>query len=127
MFHITKSTKSFEETISSLTNALAIRKFGVLSIIPLSEKFLAKGLPFEGRITILDVCNPVEAYEVHSIDPLAVNFLPCKFIIRENDSGVSIEMIRPTEMIKMMGNPLLTEFAQKIEDILIGVVQTLES
>lgn len=123
MFTITKSSKGFEETIESLSKGLADRQFGILSTIPLSEKFVAKGLPFEGRITILDVCNPLEAYKVYSIDPLAVNFLPCKFIIREDNTGVSIEMIRPTALIKLMDNPELTAFAQKIEDVLIEVVK----
>ena len=100
MFHIIKASSSFEETIQELTKALSERQFGILSTIPLSEKFVAKGLPFEGRITILDVCNPLEAYKVYSIDPLAVNFLPCKFIVREDATGVSVEMIRPTAMIQ---------------------------
>ena len=123
MFHIVKSSKSFEETINNLTKVLADRQFGILSIIPLSEKFVAKGLPFVGRITILDVCNPLEAYEIHSIDPLAVNFLPCKFVIREDAFSVSVEMIRPTELIKWMNNPELTAFAKKIEAVLIEATQ----
>lgn len=125
MFHIIKSSVSFEETIQELTKALSERQFGVLSTIPLSEKFVAKGLPFEGRITILDVCNPLEAYKVYSIDPLAVNFLPCKFIIREDAAAVTVEMIHPTAMIQLMNNPELTTFAQKIEDALIEVTQQL--
>ena len=125
MFHITKSSKSFEETIVNLTKALTDHQFGVLSTIPLSEKFVAKGLPFEGRITILDVCNPLEAYKVYTIDPLAVNFLPCKFIVREDSAGVRVEMIRPTELIELMNNPELTTFAQKIEDVLIEVTKAL--
>ena len=43
MFHITQSSKSFEETIINLTKALTDHQFGVLSTIPLSEKFVAKG------------------------------------------------------------------------------------
>lgn len=125
MFHITKSSKSFEETIVNLTKALTDHQFGVLSTIPLSDKFIAKGLPFEGRITILDVCNPLEAYKVYTIDPLAVNFLPCKFIVREDSAGVRVEMIRPTELIELTKNPELTTFAQKIEDVLIEVTKVL--
>ncbi len=125
MFHITQSPKSFEETITRLTQVLTEHQFGVLSTIPLSEKFVAKGLPFEGRISILDVCNPLEAYKVYSIDPLAVNFLPCKFIVREDEQGVWVEMIRPTALIKLMDNPELTSFAQKIEDVLIEVTKRI--
>jgi hypothetical protein len=34
-------------------------------------------------------------------------------------------MIRPTELIKLMNNPELTTFAQKIEDVLIEVTKAL--
>ena len=73
----------------------------------------------------MDVCNPLEAYKVYTIDPLAVNFLPCKFIVREDSAGVRVEMIRPTELIMLMNNPELTTFAQKIEDVLIEVTKAL--
>lgn len=116
---------TFDETIERLTKGLADQKFGVLSTIPLSDKFIDKGIEFKGRIKILDVCNPIEAYSVYKIDPLAINFLPCKFVVREENNKVTIEMIRPTEMISLMNNELLTRFASTIEIKLIEVVRNL--
>ncbi len=116
---------SFDETIEKLTKNLAEEKFGVLSTIPLSEKFRDKGLDFEGRLTILDVCNPIEAFSVYKIDPLAVNFLPCKFVIRESNRQVTIEMIRPTDLIALMPNESLLKFARVIEDKLIAVCTSI--
>jgi uncharacterized protein (DUF302 family) len=58
---------------------------------------------------------------VYKIDPLAVNFLPCKFVIRESNHHVTIEMIRPSEMIALMSNDALVNFARVIEDKLIHV------
>lgn len=118
-------SSTFEATLSQLTQHLADAKFGVLSTIPLSEKFKDKGLTFEGRLVILDVCNPMEAYKVYQIDPLAVNFLPCKFIIREAQGNVSVEMIRPTDLIRLMNNPQLTFFATDIETKLLGVLDKM--
>lgn len=117
---------SFDETITHLTKGLAEHKFGVLTNIPLSDKFIDKGLDFSGRIAILDVCNPIEAYGVYKIDPLALNFLPCKFIVREESNKVTIEMIRPTDLIRLMNNELLTQFARVIENKLIEVVNAIE-
>lgn len=117
---------SFEETINRLIKELSEHKFGVLSTIPLSDKFLDKGLEFEGKIRILDVCNPIEAYSVYKIDPLAVNFLPCKFLVREDKGKVTIEMIRPTDLIRLLNNNELTQFALKIENQLLEVVNNIK-
>lgn len=117
---------SFEESINRLIKELSEHKFGVLSTIPLSDKFLDKGLEFEGKIRILDVCNPIEAYSVYKIDPLAVNFLPCKFVVREDKGKVTIEMIRPTDLIRLMNNDELTQFASKIENQLLEVVNNIK-
>jgi len=116
---------SFDETIEQLTKSLVEEKFGVLSTIPLSEKFRDKGLDFDGRLTILDVCNPIEAFSVYKIDPLAVNFLPCKFVIREFNQKVTIEMIRPTDLIALMPNDALLKFAKVIEDKLVAATDKL--
>lgn len=116
---------SFESTLTLLTQYLAEEKFGVLSTIPLSEKFKDKGLEFEGQLVILDVCNPMEAHKVFKIDPLAVNFLPCKFVIREAQGKVTVEMIRPTDLIRLMNDPQLTFFATDIETKLLGVLGKL--
>lgn len=117
---------TFDETVEHLTKGLAEQKFGVLSTIPLSDKFVDKGLEFKGRIKILDVCNPIEAYSVYKIDPLAINFLPCKFVIREENDKVTIEMIRPTDLISLMNNDALTRFAGTIETQLIDVVRKIK-
>ncbi len=117
---------SFDEVVERLIKGLADQKFGVLSTIPLSDKFIDKGLDFKGKIKILDVCNPIEAYSVFKIEPLAINFLPCKFVIREENNKVTVEMIRPTDMISLMRNEALTRFASTIEIKLIEVVKNLQ-
>ena len=122
---VKKVSTSFDSTVASLTQQLAEAKFGVLSTIPLSDKFKDKGLVFEGRLVILDVCNPIEAHKVYQIDPLAVNFLPCKFVIREHAEHVTVELIRPTDLIGLMNNSQLTIFASDIEKRLLDVLNHL--
>jgi uncharacterized protein (DUF302 family) len=118
-------TTSFESTLTVLTQHLVAEKFGVLSTIPLCEKFKDKGLVFSGKVAILDVCNPMEAYIVIQVDPLAANFLPCKFVVREVQNKVTVEMIRPTDLIRLMNNPQLTFLATDIETRLQGVLDKL--
>lgn len=117
---------SFETTLTLLTQHLADEKFGVLSTIPLSDKFIDKGLSFSGRLSILDVCNPMEAYRIYQVDSLAVNFLPCKFVVREAMGKVTVEMIRPTDFIQLMNNPQLTFLATDVETKLLGVLEKLK-
>ncbi len=124
--YIQEVNLSFDEVVERLIKGLADQKFGVLSTIPLSDKFIDKGLDFKGKIKILDVCNPIEAYSVYKIDPLAINFLPCKFVIREENNKVTVEMIRPTDLIRLMNNEALTLFASTIETKLIEVVRNLQ-
>jgi uncharacterized protein (DUF302 family) len=71
------------------------------------------------------VCNPLGAHKVHQIDPLAVNFIPCKFVIREKSGNVTVEMIRPTDLIGLMNNSQLTIFASDIEKNLLDVLNHL--
>lgn len=118
-------TISFDSTFTQLSHELAEVGFGVLSTIPLSEKFKSKGLAYDDRIVILEVCNPMEAYKVVRVDPLAANFLPCKLIIRESSGQVSVEMIRPTDLIRLMNNPQLSFLATDIETRLLGVLDKL--
>ena len=55
-----------------------------------------------------------------------MNFLPCKFVVREDKGKVTIEMIRPTDLIRLLNNNELTQFALKIENQLLEVVNNIK-
>lgn len=113
----------YEETISMLKDRLMEEKFGVLIAIDLPQKFKEKGLAATEKFTILEVCNPFEAFKAVGFDPRVVYFLPCKLIVREKDSVGVIEMIRPSGMIAELHNTSLDEFALDIEQTLIRVIE----
>ncbi|HAO61670.1 MAG TPA: hypothetical protein DCQ90_07080 [Erysipelotrichaceae bacterium] len=114
---------SYEKTLEILKERLMEEKFGVLIAIDLPQKFKEKGLESTEKFTILEVCNPFEAFKAVGFDPKVAYFLPCKLIVREkNDIGV-IEMIRPSSMIVELQNPSLNEFALDIEHTLIRVIE----
>jgi len=119
------SPLSFDQTIETLKTKLADAKFGVLAAIPLSEKFKDKGLAFDSRITILEVCNPFEAYTAIGINPTTVNFLPCKLVVTETQGKVTIPMARPSGLIALLGDPSLQSFALKIETTLTSITDTI--
>lgn len=121
--HTTQS--SYETAISSLKEKLAEKKFGVLSSIDLPEKFKEKELEFDGKFTILEICNPFEAFRAVNLNPKVVFFLPCKIVVsKKNDVGI-IEMLKPTSMISELNDPELDTFALSIETTLIDVIESI--
>lgn len=110
--------KSFSEALDSLKSSLSENKFGVLWELNFKEKLKEKNLEFENNFMVLEVCNPVQAKEVLSRDIEAGYFLPCKLVVYEKNSSVFIGMLKPTEMIKMLGNEELMTVAKAVEEVL---------
>lgn len=121
------SYHSFEDTITQLTAAFMSMGFGTLCSISLNERFEAKGLHYDDKITILEVCNPFEALSALTIDPDIAYFLPCKVLIKEVKGEVSVTMIKPTSFITLLDHDQLSEFAIKIEKALLQAIESLSN
>ncbi|HEY8890887.1 MAG TPA: DUF302 domain-containing protein [Clostridium sp.] len=113
-----KVEKKFGEAVESLKKSLSVNKFGVLWELDFKDKLKEKGLEFDTNFKILEVCNPVKAKEVLSKNIEAGYFLPCKMVVYEKKGSVYIGMIKPTELIKMVGDKELTSIAKDIEKVL---------
>jgi uncharacterized protein (DUF302 family) len=120
-----KTTKSFEDVIETLKKSLMKRKFGTLCSIAMSEKFEEKGINYDGKLTILEVCNPFEASKIISINPKALYLLPCKIIVRENDNTTTVQMANPTSLIALFDDSQLLKIAQEIESTLIDAINEI--
>jgi uncharacterized protein (DUF302 family) len=116
---------TYEQAKTILEAKLSEVKFGVLCKLDLPEKFKEKGLSYERKFTIFEVCNPNEAVKVLTVDPKAAYFLPCKIVVHEKDGMAVVGMIRPTSMIIDMHNPDLDGIAQQIEEKLISVMDSM--
>ncbi|PKM68951.1 MAG: hypothetical protein CVU94_05045 [Firmicutes bacterium HGW-Firmicutes-19] len=121
--HTTK--KSFDDAISDLKEALMSAKFGTLCQINMHEKFKDKGIDFNGKITILEICNPYEAFAAINIHPQAIYFLPCKFVVKESNGVGVIEMVKPSSLMHLLEEPRLVELAVKVETALINAALTV--
>ena len=113
-----KSEKSFDKAVESLKNSLSENKFGVLYELNFKDKLKEKGLEFDSNFKILEVCNPVQAKEVLSRNIEVGYFLPCKMVIYEKEGSVYIGMIKPTELIQMIGSEEIIALAKDIENVL---------
>lgn len=104
---------------------MAEEKFGVLWRFSIQDKLNEKGIEFDQKYEILEVCNPVEAKKVLRENDLAGYFLPCKTAVYELEGGTKIGLPRPTALIGMVENESfesLRGIAQDVEKRLIACI-----
>lgn len=110
-----KSEKGFEETLDSLAENLRAEGFGVLWSFDVGEKLREKGMVFDHRCRILEICNPEKAKAALDINLDAAYFLPCKIVVFEREGAVYMGMIRPSLMMEMLGDQELLTTAHDVE------------
>lgn len=124
MFHYTVGTsKTIEEAISAVTEALKEEKFGVQWRFDIKDKLHEKGVELEKDFVVLEVCNPHEAKKVLTANSLVGYFLPCKIVVYEDDNQTKIGMPKPTELIGMVADEVLMGVAKDIEQRLIASIE----
>ena len=123
--HSVKTDLSYEDTIVALEQKIADIKFGVLCKIDMKEKITAKGLDFNQKLTILEICNPAEARSALQTNSKVAYFLPCKMIVREEEGKAIVSMMKPSTMIVELNDPELDLLAKRIEDKLISAMDDL--
>ncbi|OCA82934.1 DUF302 domain-containing protein [Pseudobacillus wudalianchiensis] len=126
MFHYTKMVSiPLEEAVTKLESSLKSEKFGVLWQFNIQEKLQEKGVEFNKKFIVLEVCNPQEAKKVLEEENLASYFLPCKIVVYEENGQTKIGMPRPTVLISLLENDKLKEAAKDIEERLIGCMDAI--
>lgn len=103
---------SVEEVVERVTSALKAEGFGVLTRIDLHDKIREKLGHQLSPVVILGACNPQLAYEAYQADPDVASLLPCNAVVREIGEGrVSVELAKPTAMMRMLDQPRLEALA----------------
>lgn len=123
MFHYTVEThKSVDEAIASLEKNLKEEEFGVLWQLNMQEKLQEKGIVFDQRYHILEVCNPIEAKRVRSENLVVGYFLPCKIAVYEDHGKTKMGMPKPTALIGMVDSGSMQDIASDVEKRLISCI-----
>ena len=107
---------SLDEGIERATKALAAEGFGVLTRIDMHSKIKEKTGKDIVPTVILGACNPNLAYEAYTANSDVASLLPCNAVIRETAPGkISVELVKPTAMMRILGEASLTELAKEAD------------
>ena len=115
MFITVRTRKSLGEVRQRFEEAAAENRFAVLGTHDVGERLRAKGLQFERKFYVYEVCNPVAAKKVLDTNVRIGTALPCRVTIYTDGGEVVLETLKPTAMLGMFGEPALDGTAREIE------------
>jgi uncharacterized protein (DUF302 family) len=124
MKYIVESTKSVEQAVADLQEAVKDHGFGVLHIHNLKQTLNKKGVEFESECQILEICNPHKAKDVLSFDMSMNMALPCRISVYEDSGITKIGMIKPKALLGILSNSdSLKNVADEVEKISIEIIE----
>jgi len=125
-YNYTKNIRlNFQESITSLKDALKIEGFGILTEIDVRATMKMKlGLEYENYM-IFGACNPEFAYKALQLEYEIGLMLPCNVIIYEKENEVFVSAIMPTVAMGMVENKELQSIAEEVEIKLKRVIDSL--
>lgn len=105
-----------DNAVERATKALAAEGFGILTRIDMHTKIKEKTGKDIVPTVILGACNPNLAYEAYTRNSDVASLLPCNAVVREVAPGkISLEFAAPTGMMRILGDPELTELAAEAD------------
>ncbi len=105
-----------DRAIERVTKALGAEGFGILTRIDMHSKIKEKTGKDIIPTVILGACNPNLAYEAYTTNSDVASLLPCNAVIREVSPGkISVELVKPTAMMQILGDPKLAALAQEAD------------
>lgn len=117
---------SMDEAVQHVTDDLAAKGFGVLTVIDVSAT-LKKKLDVDFRpYVILGACNPEFAYKALQNEDKIGTMLPCNVIVQEiGKDRVEVSAVDPIASMQAVKNPKLAVIATEVRDLLKSVVHDL--
>ncbi|MGZ9584025.1 DUF302 domain-containing protein [Paenibacillus marinisediminis] len=124
-FHYTvESKKSVEDAIRDIGINLRKHKFGILWQMNIPDKLQEKGVnTYKSPYRVLAVCNPQESANALNHNELAGYFMPTKITVYKSGTQTMIGLPRPSALVGMINDPELTQVAERIEQVLIEVIE----
>lgn len=115
MYLTVRSRKSLGDVRQKFEDVAAGKKFGVQGIHNVTATLRSKGLDFDRKLYIYEVCSPEAAKKVLDTNVKIGTALPCRVIIYVDGNDVVLETLKPTLLLKMFGEPALERTAREVE------------
>ena len=123
MYYIVESKKSFKQASTDLESAVASHGFGVLHVHDLGNTLRNKGIAFAEECKVFEVCNPVQAAKVLSIDMRLNMALPCRISVFTEQGKTQIGLIKPVQMLSALSqDAALVQIAKEVEEKTIHMI-----
>ncbi len=108
-------SKSYDEALAAVTEALKGEGFGVLTEIDVKET-LKKKLDIDfPKYKILGACNPPLAHKALTTENQIGVLLPCNVVVQEHPDGrVEVSAMDPAAAMKAIGNKELDAIASDV-------------
>ena len=115
MFITVRSRKPIGEVRQRFEDASAARKFGVQGIHNITATLQGKGLVFDRKLYVYEICNPGYAKKVLDANIRISTALPCRVSIYVDGDDVVLETLKPTMLLPMFNEPSLEGTAKEVE------------
>jgi uncharacterized protein (DUF302 family) len=122
----TTTTRSFEDTLTRVTELLAAKGFGVLTEIDV-QATLKKKLGLDVRpYRILGACNPPLAHQALQSEPHVGVLLPCNVVVWDAGPHRVVAAMEPKMMSSVVGSDALTAIAEDVSARIHAVIEGIE-
>ena len=116
MAWIRNTSKSVEEVVSALEEAVPRHGFGILHTYCFQETLRSKGFDLAHPCRVLEICSPAQAAEVLRADMKVGLALPCRIAVFEDEGGTRVGMLEPTALLKLVSSdPAVAAAAEEVE------------
>ena len=124
----TTTSKSYDEAVAAVKDALQEQGFGVLTEINVSA-VLKNKLDIDKRpYIILGACNPVLVNQAMEAEPDIGLLLPCNVVVREEEDGsVTVAFMDPSAVLALVDNPSVPALATEVRGRLKKVCDAIAS
>lgn len=117
---------TMDGAIERVTKALSAEGFGILTRIDMHSKIKEKTGKDIIPTVILGACNPMLAHEAYTANSDVASLLPCNATVRELAPGkISVELVKPTAMMKILGDTKLVALASEADARLQRALQNM--
>jgi len=115
-----------DQAIETVTEALKVEGFGVLSVIDVKAT-LKKKIDVDFRpYTILGACNPTFAHKALLAEDKIGAMLPCNVVVQQiGDGRIEVFAVDPIASMSAVENPALGEIAVEVQAKLKKVIDGL--